>query len=110
MRAWLGEVLLRRLIRRRAGPLSARLRSRSVKRRAHNALADVKQGYDWDLLGAEAEFKRSLQVNPSSPADPRYAECLSRMRKYNESLEESTRALALDPVSAATLTNRGMLF
>src|SRR4029077_13302655 len=32
---------------------------------AHNALADVKKGYDWDLAGAEAEYSRALQLNPS---------------------------------------------
>ena len=78
---------------------------------AHNALGDVKQGYDWDLRGAETEFKRSLQFNPSHLLTRLwYAECLSRMRRYDESLEESGRALQLDPVSAASLTNRAMLF
>lgn len=78
---------------------------------AHNALADVKQGYDWDLRQAEVEFKRSLQLNPSHLLTRLwYAECLSRMTRYDESLEESGRALQLDPVSAATLTNRAMLF
>jgi tetratricopeptide (TPR) repeat protein len=78
---------------------------------AHNALGDVKQGYDWDLRGAEAEFKRSLQLNPSHLLTRLwYAECLSRMRRYDESLEESGRALQIDPVSAASLTNRAMLF
>jgi tetratricopeptide (TPR) repeat protein len=32
---------------------------------AHLALADVKKGYDWDWAGAEAEYKRSLELNPS---------------------------------------------
>ena len=78
---------------------------------AHNALGDVKQGYDWDLRGAEAEFKRSIQLNPSHLLTRLwYAECLSRMRRYDDSLAESARALELDPVSAASLVNRAMLF
>ena len=31
---------------------------------AHNSLAYVKLNYDWDWSGAEAEFKRSLELNP----------------------------------------------
>lgn len=77
---------------------------------AHTALADVKQGYDWDLRGAEAEFKRSLQLNPSQLVTRWwYAECLSRMKRYDESIAQSAQALELDPVSAATLTNRAMI-
>jgi TolB-like protein/DNA-binding winged helix-turn-helix (wHTH) protein/Flp pilus assembly protein TadD len=78
---------------------------------AHNALADVKQGYDWDLGGAQTEFRRSLQLNPSHVLTRLwYAECLTRMGRYNEAIEESGRALELDPVSPIALNNRAMLF
>jgi tetratricopeptide (TPR) repeat protein len=77
---------------------------------AHNALADVKKGYDWDLAGAEQEYQRALQLNPSHLLSRLwYAECLARMRRYKEALEESDRALALDPVSPLSYTNRAML-
>jgi len=78
---------------------------------AHNALADVKKGYDWDLAGAEAEYKRALQLNPSHLLTRLwYAECLTRMGRYDESIAESGRALALDPVSPGSYGNRAMLF
>jgi tetratricopeptide (TPR) repeat protein len=78
---------------------------------AHNALADVKKGYDWDLAGAEAEYSRALQLNPSHLLTRWwYAECLTRMRRYDEAIAESGRALALDPVSPGTFTLRAMLF
>jgi TolB-like protein/Flp pilus assembly protein TadD len=78
---------------------------------AHNALADVRQGYDWDLAGAEEEFRRALQLNPSHLLTRLwYGECLARMGRYDEALAESERALALDPVSPISYTNRGMLF
>ncbi|MBI3280773.1 MAG: winged helix-turn-helix domain-containing protein [Acidobacteria bacterium] len=77
---------------------------------AHNALADVKKGYDWDLAGAEAEYQRALQLNPSHLLSRLwYAECLARMRRYKEALEESDRALALDPVSPHSHTVRAMI-
>jgi len=77
---------------------------------AHNVLADVKKGYDWDLAGAEAEYERALQLNPSHLLTRSwYAECLTRMGRFDQAIAESGRALALDPVSAFTLTNRGMI-
>jgi TolB-like protein/DNA-binding winged helix-turn-helix (wHTH) protein len=77
---------------------------------AHNALADVKQGYDWDLAAAEAEFQRALQLNPSHLLTRLWhAECLTRMGRFDDAITESGRAIALDPVSANTLGNRAML-
>ena len=77
---------------------------------AHNALADVKKGYDWDLAGAEMEYQRALELNPSHLLTRLwYAECLTRMRRYDAALEESGRALALDPVSPNSYGNRSML-
>jgi tetratricopeptide (TPR) repeat protein len=78
---------------------------------AHNALGDVKQGYDWDLPGAESEFQRARQLNPSHLLTRFwYAECLTRMKRYDEALAESARAVALDPVSPLGFGNRGMIF
>ncbi len=77
---------------------------------AHNALADVKKGYDWDLQGAEAEYQRALQLNPNHLLTRLwYAECLSRMGRHDEALQESARAVSLDPVSSISHTNRAML-
>lgn len=78
---------------------------------AHNALADVKQGYDWDFAGAEAEFQRALQLNPSHlRARSWRAECLTRRGKFEEAIAESARAVELDPVSAASVNVRAMVF
>jgi adenylate cyclase len=78
---------------------------------AHNVLADVKKGYDWDLAGAVTEYQRALQLNPSHLLTRMwYAECLSRMKRYEEALAESGRALLLDPVSPASNSSRAMLF
>ena len=32
---------------------------------AHNVLAEVKKGYDWDLAGALAEYQHALQLTPA---------------------------------------------
>jgi TolB-like protein/DNA-binding winged helix-turn-helix (wHTH) protein/Flp pilus assembly protein TadD len=77
---------------------------------AHNALADVKKGYDWDLAAAEVEYQRALELSPSHLLTRLwYAECLSRMGRHDEALEQSDRALALDPVSPISYNSRSML-
>jgi TolB-like protein/DNA-binding winged helix-turn-helix (wHTH) protein/Flp pilus assembly protein TadD len=67
---------------------------------AHNSLAYVKLTYDWDWQGAEAEFKRSLELNPGyAHGHHWYAHLLFSAGRQDEALAESTRALDLDPVS-----------
>jgi TolB-like protein/DNA-binding winged helix-turn-helix (wHTH) protein/Flp pilus assembly protein TadD len=65
----------------------------------HGALALAKLHYDWDFAGAEQEFKRALELNPSD-ADVRhdYAHYLMAMGRLTESEAESRRAVELDPV------------
>jgi len=67
---------------------------------AHNSLAYVKLTYDWDWRGAEAEFKRSLELNPGyAHGHHWYAHLLLSSGRLDEALAESNRALDLDPVS-----------
>ena len=65
----------------------------------HGALALAKLHYDWDFAGAEREFKRALELNPSN-ADTRhdYAHYLMAMGRLAESAAESKLAVDLDPV------------
>jgi len=78
---------------------------------AHNALASVKEGYDWDWAGAEAEYLCALQLNPSRLLTRLwYAAFLAHVGRYSEAIEESGRALALDPISPIAHCNRAMLF
>jgi TolB-like protein/DNA-binding winged helix-turn-helix (wHTH) protein/Flp pilus assembly protein TadD len=67
---------------------------------AHNSIAYVKLTYDWDWTGAEAEFKRSLALNPGyAHGHHWYAHLLLSSGRREEALAESNRALELDPVS-----------
>jgi len=67
---------------------------------AHNSFAYVKLTYDWDWTGAEAEFKRSLALNPGyAHGHHWYAHLLLSSGRQAEALSESNRALELDPVS-----------
>ena len=78
---------------------------------AHDALADVIQGYDRDLAGAQVEFKRALQLNPSNLlVRVRYAENLTRMGKFDQAVQVTGKTLALDPVSPISYSSRAMIF
>jgi tetratricopeptide (TPR) repeat protein len=57
----------------------------------------IKLAYDWDWLGAEADFKRSLELNPKYPtAHQWYASYLVQMGKFDRAKEEIEQ-LQLDP-------------
>jgi len=77
---------------------------------AHNTLADVKKGYDWDWVAAEAEYKRALELNASySRAHSWYADYLSKMGRHDEAIAEAKRARELDPISVNSNTLLGMI-
>jgi TolB-like protein/Tfp pilus assembly protein PilF len=68
---------------------------------AHSALALARLHADWDWAGAEREFKRALELNPShADVHHSYAHFLMAMGREDESFAESRRAVELDPVDA----------
>ena len=78
---------------------------------AHNTLAEVKKGYEWDWSGAEVEYKRTFELNPSyAIAHAGYADYLTKMGRYDEAIAEASRARDLDPISASSFTSLGRVF
>lgn len=78
--------------------------------RAHTVLAAVKVDLEWDWPGAETEFRRALELDPSDPTTHHwYALHLARMKRFPEAEAEMDRALALDPVSVILQTDRALL-
>lgn len=75
---------------------------------AHTSLAYIKYYYEWDWLGAEAEFKRAIELNPNyATAHQWYAEYLFYMERFDESITEIKRAHELDPLSLVINTELG---
>jgi serine/threonine-protein kinase len=67
---------------------------------AHSSLAVVKMDYEWDLPGAEREFKRAIELNPGYPsAHQWYGLMLMSRGRTEEALAETKRAQQLDPLS-----------
>jgi tetratricopeptide (TPR) repeat protein len=69
----------------------------------------VKLAYDWDWLGAEADFKRALELNPKYPtAHQWYASYLVQMGKFDRAKQEIEQAQQLDPLSPIISSNAGL--
>jgi tetratricopeptide (TPR) repeat protein len=64
----------------------------------HYELANIKAWIDWDWAGAELEFKRAIEINPSFPdARAYYSHLLMHLKRPQEALPQMERALRLDP-------------
>jgi adenylate cyclase len=73
---------------------------------AHAVLASVASGFERDLDGAEAEFKRAIELNPNYPtAHQWYAQLMFFENRWDESWNELNRALELSPLSLIINTN-----
>jgi TolB-like protein/Tfp pilus assembly protein PilF len=78
---------------------------------AYASLADVKFFYDWDWKGAEREYKRAIELNPSyAIAHNNYAFYLTVLTRHDDALAEIRRARELDPVSLTINSDLGWAY
>jgi tetratricopeptide (TPR) repeat protein len=78
---------------------------------AHSVLAEIAKGFDWDWAAAESEYKRALELNPSSSnTHALYADYLSMMGRHDEAIAEMRRSHELDPVSIMSDAFFGFLY
>jgi TolB-like protein/DNA-binding winged helix-turn-helix (wHTH) protein/Tfp pilus assembly protein PilF len=67
---------------------------------AHNSLAFVLDGFDWDLDAGGKEFQRAIELNPGyATAHHWYAWHLSLLGRFDEAITEMKKAENLDPLS-----------
>lgn len=67
---------------------------------AHNSLAFVLDGYDWDFDAGGREFRRAIELNPGyATAHHWYAWHLSLVGQHDEAIAEMRKAASLDPLS-----------
>ena len=76
---------------------------------AHAALAMVKQLYDFDLVGAIAEFERAIKLDPNNATAHHWFanHSLAAAGQTEREIAEMKRALELDPLSLIINTNVG---
>ena len=73
---------------------------------AHNSLAFVLDGFDWDLEAGGKEFQRAIELNPGyATAHHWYAWHLSLLGRYDEAIGEMKKAENLDPLSLIINSN-----
>jgi serine/threonine-protein kinase len=77
---------------------------------AHATLARVAL-QQWDWAGAEREYRRAIELNPSNPqARIGYAMYLYGMLRFEDAVGEARRAQQLDPVSPIVNTWAGAAY
>ena len=77
---------------------------------AHTSLASLLMLNDWDWENAEKHFKLAISLKADYPTTHHwYAEWFSFHGRMEEALEQISRAVDLDPLSAAILKDKGML-
>ena len=75
---------------------------------AHTALGSAKHFYEYDWAGAEREFNRAIQLNPSyATAHQWYAQMLGCKGRGDEALAEHISAQTLDPFSPIIISGTG---
>jgi TolB-like protein/DNA-binding winged helix-turn-helix (wHTH) protein/Tfp pilus assembly protein PilF len=67
---------------------------------AHTSLAYVLMAYDWNLAGADKEFRQAIRLNPGyATAHQWRAHCLLASGRTGEAIAEMRQAQKLDPLS-----------
>jgi len=79
---------------------------------AHASLAFIKWVYDWDLAGADDEFKQSINLNPNYvTAQHWYSYYLASMERYDEAVTHIKRAQEIEgPLSLSINTDVGEIY
>ena len=73
---------------------------------AHATLGLALAEYDFDWAASEAEFKRSIELDPGyATAHHWYALMLAALARFDEAMSQIDRARELDPFSAIIQTN-----
>jgi TolB-like protein/tetratricopeptide (TPR) repeat protein len=77
---------------------------------AHEALAAVMTWGEWDWVGAQTEWTRTLELNPNGDnAHAYYAHYLAHRGRAAEGLRHSDLAIKLDPFNALNHALRGVV-
>jgi TolB-like protein/class 3 adenylate cyclase/tRNA A-37 threonylcarbamoyl transferase component Bud32/Flp pilus assembly protein TadD len=78
---------------------------------AHAAMAWVQQFEDWDWAGADASYKKALQLEPGNAIVVSHAGILARILGHvDEASSLGRQAMQMDPLSPGTTYNAGTSF
>jgi serine/threonine protein kinase/tetratricopeptide (TPR) repeat protein len=75
------------------------------------AIGAVKMWFDWDWEGAERAYQRAIELNPNyATAHDGYAMLLCERGRFDEAIEQITKAGDLDPLSLIIAVHAGWPF
>ncbi len=78
---------------------------------AHTGLASARERYDFDWAGAEAEYKRAIELNPNYATGHQwYGLMLMEVGRLDEARQQIELARGLDPLSLQIQRNLGDLY
>ena len=73
-------------------------------------MGSIKRAYDWDWTGADAAYKRALELEPANADILRSAARLAgSLGRFDEAIRLSRDAIALDPLQVGIYANLGLL-
>jgi tetratricopeptide (TPR) repeat protein len=76
---------------------------------AHAHMGWIKRSYDWDWTGANAAYKRALELEPANADVVRGAGMLAAtLGRFDEAITLDRRAIELDPLRTAAHSNLGL--
>jgi eukaryotic-like serine/threonine-protein kinase len=76
---------------------------------AHAAIGWIKTFHDWDWPGADAAYKKALELEPANADIIRRAAVLAAtLGRFDEAISLDHRAIQLDPLRVTTLFNLGI--
>jgi TolB-like protein/Tfp pilus assembly protein PilF len=77
----------------------------------HAAMATLREGHDFNWAGAEAEFRRAIELNPNyATAHQWYGGMLMNLGRLDEARQQIEIARGLDPLSLQIQFNVGGLY
>lgn len=78
---------------------------------AHTSMASIKEDFDWDWQGAEAEYKQALEFNPNyATAHHWYSNYLAGLGRFDQAIAELKTAKELDPLSPVIDVDLGQAY
>jgi tetratricopeptide (TPR) repeat protein len=76
---------------------------------AHLAMGSIHQVYDWDWAGADASFRRALDLEPGNAQALRLASSpASTLGNWSEAIDLASKAVERDPLRPASYNNLGI--
>jgi len=78
---------------------------------AHAVLGNIKMAWEWDWAGADAAYRKALELQPNNTRiHYYYSQFLASMLRFDEAVSNQHRAVELSPLSRRAQRNLGWVY